>query len=136
MFALLLAAAAAAAQPAPRAADPVIGTWMNRKGTVAVATRRCGRALCGRVVWASPDAEDKARFAVPVAVYIITEILRGLQPAGQGAWEGEVFVPDLGTTATGQLMLIGPTRIEINGCQYGGLLCKKQEWHKVKPRGR
>ena len=135
MFALLLAAAAAAAQPAPRAADPVIGTWMNRKGTVAVATRRCGRALCGRVVWASPDAEDKAR-AGGTDRLVGTEILRGLQPAGQGAWEGEVFVPDLGTTATGQLMLIGPTRIEINGCQYGGLLCRKQEWHKVKPRGR
>ena len=135
MFALLLAAAAAAAQPAPRAADPVIGTWMNRKGTVAVATRRCGRALCGRVVWASPDAQEKAS-AGGTDRLVGTEILRALQPTGQGLWEGEVFVPDLGTTATGQLMLIGPTRIEINGCQYGGLLCKKQEWHKVKPRGR
>jgi uncharacterized protein (DUF2147 family) len=137
MFAFLLAAAAAAAQPAPRTADPVIGTWMNRKGTVVVATRRCGRALCGRVVWASAEAEDRAR-AGGTERLVGTELLRGLQPVDRGLWEGEVFVPDLGTSANAQLMLLDAGTIEINGCQYGGLLCKKQEWHKVRgsPRAR
>src|SRR4051812_26231937 len=124
MIAFLLAAAAASASPAPRA-DPVVGTWMNRKETVAVATRRCGRALCGRVVWAAPEAEERAR-AGGTGRLVGTELLRALQPVQSGLWEGEVFVPDLGTSATGQLMLLDANSIEINGCQYGGLLCKKQ----------
>jgi uncharacterized protein (DUF2147 family) len=134
MIAFLLAAAAAAS-PAPRAADPVIGTWMNRKGSVAVATRHCGRALCGRVVWASPEAQDKAR-AGGTDRLVGTELFRNLVPAAQGLWEGEVFVPDLGSSATAQLMLLDANSIEINGCQYGGMLCKKQEWHKVQAKTR
>jgi uncharacterized protein (DUF2147 family) len=129
MIAFLLAAAAAAA-PAPRA-DPVIGTWMNRKETVAVVTRHCGRALCGRVVWAAPEAEAKAR-AGGSARLVGTELLRALQPVEQGLWEGEVFVPDLGQSATAQLMLLDANSIEINGCHYAGMLCKKQEWHRVR----
>ena len=42
-----------------------------------------------------------------------------------------MFVPDLGTTADGTLMLLGPDTLEIDGCRLHGLLCKKQVWHKV-----
>ena len=58
MISFLLAAMAAAAHPAP---DPVVGTWMNRKGTVAVRTGHCGANLCARVVWADPAAQEAAR---------------------------------------------------------------------------
>ncbi|MDB5720061.1 MAG: hypothetical protein JWP15_679 [Alphaproteobacteria bacterium] len=131
MIGLVFAAAMAAASPAARPADPVVGTWMNRKETVAVATRRCGRALCGRVVWAAPLAVEAAR-AGGTDRLVGTEILRALQPAGQGLWEGEVFVADLGQAADAQVMLLDASTLEINGCQYGGLLCKKQTWHKVR----
>jgi uncharacterized protein (DUF2147 family) len=128
---------AAAAHAAPGRADPVIGIWMNAKGTVAVRTAHCGGALCGRVVWATPAAQEAAR-AGGTERLVGTELFREVRPAGPGAWEGEVFVPDLGTTADGNLMLLGPDTLEIDGCRLGGLLCRKQVWHKIAalPRGR
>jgi uncharacterized protein (DUF2147 family) len=131
MIAFVIAAGMAAAAPAARAADPVIGTWRNRKGTVVVATRYCGRNLCGRVVWAAPEAQEKAR-AGGTQNLVGTEVLRGLQPTGQGQWSGEVFVPDLGQSAEAQLTMIDAANFQIDGCQYGGLLCKQQQWHKVR----
>ena len=115
MLAFLVAAGMAAAGQAPRpAADPVIGTWRNRKGTVVVATRYCGgRNLCGRVVWAAPEAQDKAR-AGGTDRLVGTEVLRGLQPTGQGQWSGEVFVPDLGQSAQAQLTMIDPSNFQID----------------------
>jgi uncharacterized protein (DUF2147 family) len=128
MIPFLLAALAAA--PHGGHADPVIGNWMNSARTVVVRTAQCGRGLCGRVAWASPQAEQAAR-AGGTEHLVGTEIFRDVQPTGPGAWEGEVFVPDLGTTADGDLSLRDPQTLEINGCRLHGLLCKKQVWHKV-----
>lgn len=138
MISLLLAALAAAAHPAPaRAADAVVGTWMNRKGTVVVRTAHCGGGICGRVVWAAPAAQEAAR-AGGTERLVGTEVFHAMRPTGPGAWEGEVFVPDLGHTADATMALLGPSDLEINGCSFGGFLCKKQAWHKVAdvPRGR
>lgn len=129
MIAFALAALAAAAHPG-HAADPVIGTWMNPSKSVVVRTTHCGGGLCGRVVWASAQAQDAAR-AGGTEHLIGTEIFHEVRPAEPGAWQGEVFVPDLGTTADGTLMLLGPDTLEIDGCRLHGLLCKKQVWHKV-----
>jgi uncharacterized protein (DUF2147 family) len=130
MIPFVLAALAAAAHPAPSRADPVVGTWMNPAKSVAVRTTRCGGGLCGRVVWASPQAQDAAR-AGGTEHLVGTEIFHEVRAAGPGAWEGEVFVPDLGTTADGNLMLLDADTLEIDGCRLHGLLCKKQVWHKV-----
>jgi uncharacterized protein (DUF2147 family) len=137
MISILLAALAAAHPGPARIADPVVGTWMNPKGTVAVRTARCGGGLCGRVVWASAAAQEAAQ-AGGTERLVGTDLFRDVRPVGPGAWEGEVLVPDLGTTADGNLMLLGPDRLEIDGCRLNGLLCRKQVWHKIAalPRGR
>jgi uncharacterized protein (DUF2147 family) len=134
MIPFLLAAMAAAAHPAP---DPVVGMWMNRKGTVVVRTGHCGASLCARVVWADPAAQEAAR-AGGTERLVGTDLFRGVRPAGPGAWQGEVFVPDMGETAEATITMTGPGELQIDGCRYGGLLCKQQFWHKVAapPRGR
>jgi uncharacterized protein (DUF2147 family) len=135
MIAILLATMAAAAHPA--SADPVVGTWMNRKGTVAVRTAHCGASLCARIVWADPAAQDAAR-AGGTEHLVGTELFRGVRPSGPGMWEGEVFVPDMGETAEATITMTGPGELQIDGCRFGGLLCKQQFWHKIAavPRGR
>lgn len=125
MIALALALAAVPAKPA----DPMIGTWMNRRETVAVQTSRCGPALCGRVVWAAPSAQEAAA-AGGTPRLVGTMLMRNFRPAGQGLWQGEVFVPDLGQTAPADMTLVSPSEIEINGC-LGSLLCKRQVWHRA-----
>ena len=134
MISVLLAAMFAAAHPAP---DPVVGTWMNRKGTVAVRTGHCGAHLCARIVWADAMAQEAAR-AGGTERLVGTDLFRGVRPAGPGVWQGEVFVPDMGETAEATITLTGPGELQIDGCRLGGLLCKQQYWHKVAapPRGR
>ena len=134
MISVLLAAMFAAAHPAP---DPVVGTWMNRKGSVAVRTGHCGAHLCARIVWADTTAQEAAR-AGGTERLVGTDLFRGVRPAGPGVWQGEVFVPDMGETAEATITLTGPGELQIDGCRFGGLMCKQQFWHKVAapPRGR
>lgn len=130
LAAALSLAIAAVGQPAARMPDPVIGTWLNRKETVAVATSRCGPNLCGRVIWAAPAARQAAAEGGTPRL-VGTMLLRDFRPVGQGLWQGEVFVPDLGQSAQGEMRMTGPAELEINGCAPGGFFCKRQLWHRA-----
>ena len=118
----------------PAAPEPAIGTWINPKGTVVVKTERCGNAICGKVIRASPSAEEAAR-AGGTARLVGTRTLIGFRPAGRGRWEGEAFVPDMGVTVPATMVQIGRDALEIEGCSLGGYLCKKQLWRRVAARG-
>jgi uncharacterized protein (DUF2147 family) len=131
---LLLSATAAilalAAGGASASADPGLGTWINPKGTVVVRTARCGDAICGKVIKASREAQDKAR-AAGTARLVGTQILTGFRPAGAGRWQGEAFVPDMGVTVTATMVQLGRDTLEIEGCGMGGYLCRKQVWRRA-----
>ena len=123
-----LFAAIAAASHVP--AEPVIGVWMNPKGTVAVRTEHCGTGICGRVVWAAPAAIEAAE-AGGTPRLVGTEALHDFRPAGPGRWEGQAFVADLGQTVDSEMVQLGPDLLQIDGCALGGFLCKKQVWHRT-----
>jgi uncharacterized protein (DUF2147 family) len=59
------------------------------------------------------------------------EVLRDYRAVGPGRWEGRAFVPDIGDEFDSEMVQTGPDRIEVNGCRFGGLLCKKQVWHRA-----
>lgn len=119
-----------AASPA-LSASPVEGTWSNPAGSVVVRIAPCGGgALCGRVIKASPNAQANAA-AGGTPHLIGTELMSGFQQTGEGAWHGEIFVPDANRRAEADLHLLGPRTLEVEGCALGGLLCKSQQWHRV-----
>jgi uncharacterized protein (DUF2147 family) len=128
MYALLAALLLAAAPARP--ADPVIGTWINPKGTVTVRTARCGRAICGKVISAAQSAQEKAR-AAGTARLVGMEILSDFRPAGSGTWQGQAFIPDVGITVPATMTQLGRDRLQIEGCGMGGYLCKQQVWTRV-----
>lgn len=114
----------------------IYGTWANPSGSVIVRTGRCGATLCGRVVWASPGAKESAARKGGVRQLIGLDVLRGYRPVAPGRWEGRAFVPDLGSEFDSELVQTGPNSIEVNGCRFGGLVCRKQVWHRAAlPRG-
>ena len=131
MFRKYLFAAALFAGPA-FATSPIDGQWTNPARTVTVRIAPCGGALCGRVVSASPDAKAKAA-AAGTPRLIGTELMSRLEPVGQGVWRGTFFVPDRNVRAPGELRLLGPRALEIEGCAMGGLVCKTQQWTRVAP---
>ena len=113
------------------AASPIEGEWTNPARSVTVRIALCGgRSLCGRVISASPDAQIKAA-AAGTPRLIGTELMSRLIPVGEGAWRGEFFVPDRNIHAPGELHLLGPRTLEIEGCAVPGFLCKSQQWTRV-----
>ena len=127
-FSPLLLAAAAASAAAP-AHPGVVGTWMNPTATVEVEARPCGEAVCGRVVWASPQAISDARDGGTPDL-IGTELLRDYRPVGSNQWRGTVFVPDMGRTFSSSMVELDRNDLQISGCAVAGFICRKQIWHR------
>jgi uncharacterized protein (DUF2147 family) len=125
----LIAALAAAGSPQAG----VYGTWTNPSRSVIVRTGRCGAALCGRVIWASPKARESAARNGGVRQLVGLDVLRGYRPSGNGHWTGRAFVPDLGSEFESELVQTGPNEIQVQGCRFGGLVCKTQVWHRTAP---
>ncbi|KQM19454.1 DUF2147 domain-containing protein [Novosphingobium sp. Leaf2] len=113
------------------AAPMSVGFWVNPKGSVVVQTGECGPGLCGRVVWASQHALEKARSG-GVANLLGIQLLQDYRPSGAGLWHGTVYVPDMGRSFDSDLEQVSPTQIKIKGCVMGGLICRSQIWTRIR----
>ena len=127
LLALALAVPTAAQ---PRGAGPE-GVWRNARDSVRIRVARCGRALCGRVVQASPQAQADAA-AGGTARLVGTDLFRDLQRDPDGLWYGQVYVPDLGRAVEGSLEQTGPNTLVAEGCLLAGFGCKAQTWTRVR----
>ncbi len=123
---LLWAALAGAA-----AADPVEGLWQTRPdaggnfGHVRIAA--CGPAFCGKLV----AAFDKTGAPRPSGK-IGRAILWDMRAEGGGLYDrGQVWAPDRDKTFAGQMRLSGDALV-VSGCAMGGLICRAQDWVRVK----
>lgn len=128
---VLLATGAAglgAAQDTPPA--PIYGVWLDHHKAVKVATQACGKALCGKIVWATPQAREEAREAGTDPL-IGLEVLSNYHRTGSGTWEGRVFIPDMKRKFYSRIEQEGPDKLKISGCILGGLLCKSQYWTRA-----
>jgi uncharacterized protein (DUF2147 family) len=130
MPAILLAGLLAAASTTQGGAS-VFGTWANPNGSVIVRTAPCGGSVCGRVIWANAQARENAARKGGVRQLVGLEVLRGYRPTGPRRWEGRAFVPDIGDEFESEMVQTGPNEIEVNGCRFGGLVCKTQVWHRA-----
>jgi uncharacterized protein (DUF2147 family) len=129
-----MGASAIAAQPAPNAS--IYGTWINPYHSVAVRTAPCANRLCGRVVWASREAQQDARDG-NVPNLIGTSLLENYRPTGARSWAGTVFVPDMGRHFYSLIEQVDDGTMRVRGCILHGLLCKSQLWQRIAdvPRG-
>lgn len=127
--ALLMGAAQPASEP-PRALSP-FGMWRNPHHTIVVHVYPCASEICGRIVWAAPEAVADARDAHYGKPLVGTELLSGYRPDGPGHWAGRVFVPDMGSSFSSKIVLQPTAQLDISGCLIGGFLCKHQTWDRV-----
>lgn len=131
---LLFLAVTAPSIAAGSAAAAPTGDWLNPAGTVEVNTHSCGHALCGRVVWASPDAVGDARQGGTPNL-VGTELLRDYHAVGPQRWQGTIFVPDMGKSFSSRIMELDPNSLQVSGCLIAGFICKKQVWHRANGAG-
>jgi uncharacterized protein (DUF2147 family) len=138
-LALCAVAALAVASPA-LAADPH-GVWLTEPGTSRIRIADCGDALCGTIVWLkdpndaetqkprldkfNADASKRSRPLMGVTIVI------GMKPAGADKWSGQVYNAEDGKTYTGSVTMLSANALKLEGCAFGGLLCKAQSWTRV-----
>jgi uncharacterized protein (DUF2147 family) len=121
------------------AADPV-GTWQTENGRSRIKIAPCGDALCGTIVWLKEpnDPEtgkprtdknnaDSAKRSRPL---IGVPIVLGMKPNGANKWAGQVYNAEDGKTYSGNITVLSPASLKLEGCALGGLVCKGQTWSR------
>lgn len=118
-------AAPAFAQAAPA------GIWANPARSVHVAFSRCDGAICGRVVWASRQAQADAERGSDEPL-VGSLLFDHFEPEERGRWSGEVLVPDIGQRVSGTITLVNARTMVGEGCLFAGFGCKSQTWTRIK----
>ncbi|MEG3089137.1 DUF2147 domain-containing protein [Sphingomonas sp. PB4P5] len=129
---MAMAAAPLALLPAVAAlAAPPKGVWTNPHKSVRVVFQRCGQAMCGKVVWASPKAQDDAA-AGGGGPLVGAMLFRNFIEEQRGLWSGSVLIPDIGQTVSGTIEQTGPNTLVGEGCVFAGIGCKSQTWTRIR----
>lgn len=136
MLSLFLAAAFAAAQPAP-SADGVLGLWKTETRNGVVEISRCGASVCGRLVTSdglrtNPNLTDANNSDASLRRRPLKGllILSGFKPEG-AIWNGgKIYNADDGKTYTARLTPAG-NQLKVRGCIFVPL-CKTQTWTRLR----
>lgn len=111
-------------------AQDVAGVWQSEKTDdgrylqieVHPCTGDAGK-MCGTIVGAFGGA-DEANVGKP--------IIWDMVPDGRGAWDdGRVWKADEDKVYDAKMQLEGDV-LEVSGCVLGGMICKSQDWPRVK----
>lgn len=127
---VMLAPLSAAARPikAPPAAQ-VRTAWIDPYNDVTAESAACDGKLCDWAAWATPETAQGARDGGTPRL-VGTELLQDYRANGPDAWQGQVFIPDMGCPFSSTIMQTEPENLKISGCVMGGLIYKAQIWHR------
>lgn len=117
------------------------GVWYAEGGAAQVEIAPCGEGLCGSVVWLrSPLDEEGCALrdrqnpepALRARPVVGLEVLRGLRPAGDGAWTGgTIYDPASGRTYRCEARLDGVDRLRLRGYVGVSWLGRTTRWVRV-----
>ncbi len=137
----LLASSLLILASAPLFAAPVTGNWYTYGAKSMVKITRCGKGLCGKIVWLRQKLDSEGR---PLRDernlnkgYRTRKVLglstfSGLSPAGPKRWSGLMYNPDDGRTYKASLTILSASSIRIEGCRVGGGPCGQRTWARAK----
>lgn len=112
-------------------ADPVEGLWKtlpDDNGNYGyVEIKPCADRFCGALVKAFDSAgQDRA------SDNIGKNIVWDMMASGGGSYtDGKVWAPDRDKTYSSTMQLNGDV-LAVSGCILGGLICRAQDWTRVK----
>jgi uncharacterized protein (DUF2147 family) len=107
------------------------GEWINERKSAIIRVADCPSGLCGTVVWSAPSAQrDSTRGGITELNG--TVVMFGFAPASEQRWRGRLFLPDLNRTVKATLSLQSDGRLQVRGCELGGLVCRVQRWSRWK----
>lgn len=108
------------------------GFWHLNGGKFGITINHCGYDLCGTLEYlrdpldrygrpktdienSNPDLRNRPLLGVP--------LLLSLRSSRHGEWVGQIYNPDDGRTYDATLSVIGPDRLNVEGCVLA-VLCK------------
>ena len=137
-------AVALLAATVPARAQSPAGVWLTKDADARVRIADCGGAICGTIVWLK-DPIDKNTGKPPVDSHnpdpakqsrpmMGIKVMYGMKPAGPGKWTGRLYNADDGKTYEGNLMVLGPDNVKVEGCLIG--ICMGETWQRVQSTAR
>ena len=132
MFRSMLFAALAVLVASPAAAGDITGVWLAHARQAHIEMTRCGDAVCGRILSASPaktnpdllDVHNKNP-ALRTRKMIGVTFLEGFT-GGPTKWTGgRLYNPDDGNFYRGVIVLVDENHLQLKGCAIV-FLCKSQ----------
>ncbi|WP_164657962.1 DUF2147 domain-containing protein [Tropicibacter sp. Alg240-R139] len=129
---LILGAALGLGLAGTAAADPVAGIWKTERADdgayLHVGIAPCGSAICGTI----DTAFDSAGNMSPEYEHLGKQMIWDMVPDGGGAYSGgKIWAPDSNKTYSSKMSLNGNS-LTVKGCVAGGLICRGQNWTRVK----
>jgi len=124
---------------APASAEEFIGTWLTANSDARIRVAKCGKALCGTVVWlrkavdpktGQPPVDDKNPNAGQRSRKILGLRIFAMERDNTNSWTGGIYNSDDGQTYRGRLVPRGEDELEVQGC--AGSLCGSEVWAKSK----
>ena len=128
-----------ASAPAPATAEEYFGTWLTANSDAHIRVAKCGKAICGNVVWlkdpidaktGQPQADDKNPDPAKRKNKIVGSRIFAMEQDNTGSWTGGIYNSDDGQTYRGRLSPRGNDELEVQGC--AGSLCGSEVWTRVK----
>lgn len=104
------------------AAD-ISGTYVRPSTGTQVEFYDCGGKVCGKIVAVKDKAKEKT---------IGTVILKGATRSDDKTFKGELLNTEDNKTYNGVLTVVSAKEIKLEGCVLGGIVCKGENWTKVK----
>jgi uncharacterized protein (DUF2147 family) len=122
----------------PARAEGPLGTWLTKDADAHVRIADCGGTLCGTIVWLK-DPIDDATGRPPTDKHnpdpgkrdrpvLGIQVMYGMQPSGPDRWSGRFYNSDDGNTYAGNLIMLGPSTVKVEGCL---IICMGETWHRV-----
>ena len=117
----------------------VVGIWLTQGGDAKIAVSRCGRGICGRIVWlkdpidrvtGKPQIDDKNPNPLLSRRTIVgLSILSNMEPRGPSSWTGSIYNADNGKIYATTITLQDERTLEVKGC--AGPLCGSEIWSRA-----
>jgi uncharacterized protein (DUF2147 family) len=128
----------------PANAQSPAGVWLTKDQDAHVRIADCGGAICGTIVWLkepidretgkpptdghNPDAAKRSRPLLGI------QVMYGMHPSGPGKWTGHLYNANDGKTYAGNLTVLGPDSVKVEGCVIG--ICGGETWQRVQSAAR
>lgn len=134
---VLLAAVLAISGPSQASAADPSGIWAKDDGSAKVEIKKCGRGLCGEVVWLRTPNNSRGQPLHDVRnenaslrgrPIIGLPLFSNMRPTGPNSWAGNVYNPVEGRIYTDvKLTLVSRQQIVLRGCR-SWLMCGEKTW--------